>query len=286
MNVLVTGANGQLGLEISNLRNQFSQYQFFLTDVAELNITNFKAIENYVVEHKINVLINCAAFTNVDGAEDATEIADEINNIAVRNLGKIAKKHHLKLVHISTDYVFDGISENSYTETDDTNPQNVYGITKLKGEQALRDLQLENSIIIRTSWLYSAFGTNFVKTILKLSGEKEEIKVVNDQVGSPTYAKDLAIAILQIVPKIKSNVIETFHYSNNGSCSWFGFAQAIVELSKHNCKVHPVSSSQFKTKAKRPNYSLLNTSKIQQKFAVEIPNWKDSLKECMNSVQV
>lgn len=286
MNVLVTGSKGQLGLEISDLRSQFSQYHFFLTDVDELNITDFKAVENYVIEHEINVLVNCAAYTNVDGAEDAFEIANSINTIAVKNLGEITKKHHLKFIHISTDYVFDGTSENPYRETDIANPQSVYGVTKFKGEETLRMLQLENAVIIRTSWLYSVHGNNFVKTILKLSAEKEELNVVNDQIGSPTYAKDLAFVILKIIPEIKNNVVKTYHYSNSGSCSWFQFAEAIVELSNQKCKVLPVSSTQFKSKASRPDFSLLNTEKIQEEFAITIPNWKNSLKKCINSIHV
>ena len=279
MNILVTGSKGQLGSEISALQSQFPKYKFFFTDLNELDITNFEAIEDFVSKNNINALINCAAYTNVDGAEDHFEIANSINNCAVKNLGEISKKYQLKFVHVSTDYVFDGTSAKPYVETDQTNPQNVYGITKLKGEAVLKQLELQNAVIIRTSWLYSSFGKNFVKTILKLSREKNEINVVNDQIGSPTYAKDLAFTILKIIPKLQTNTVEVYHYSNKGGCSWFEFAKEIVAVSKSQCKVIPVSSSQFKSKASRPEFSLLNTEKIEKIFNVEIPNWKDSLKK-------
>lgn len=286
MNILITGANGQLGSEISDLRHQFSEYHFFFTDVKELDITNLDAIEAFVIDNKINAIVNCAAYTNVDGAEDADTVANSINNCAVKKLGEISKKHQLKLVHISTDYVFDGTSEIPYTETDNTSPQNVYGVTKLKGEEALRALQIPNTIIIRTSWLYSAFGSNFVKTILKLSSEKSEVQVVNDQVGSPTYAKDLALAILKILPIIETNTVEVYHFSNKGGCSWFEFAKKIVAISKNNCKVVPVGSNHFKSKAKRPNFSLLKTTKIQKIIDFKIPIWQESLSDCITNINV
>lgn len=280
-NVLVTGSKGQLGSEINNLQESFPAYTFFFTDVAELDITNFENVEAFVVSNKINVIINCAAYTNVDGAEDAIELANLINNIAAKNLAEIAKNHQIKLIHVSTDYVFDGDSSKPYVETDLVNPTNVYGKTKLKGEQAIISINPINSIIIRTAWLYSEFGNNFVKTILRLSHEKEKLTVVNDQVGSPTYAKDLASCILEILPKINNASVEVYHYSNKGTCSWFEFANTIVNLSNHECEVLPVSSKEFKSKAKRPNYSLLNTEKIENAFHMEIPFWKDSLKKCI-----
>ena len=278
-NILVTGSKGQLGLEISKLGNDFSQFNFYFTDRANLDIANTKAIENYVVKNKIDVILNCAAYTDVDKAEDEPELADEINHLAIIKIAEIAKKHDLKLIHISTDYVFDGVSENPYSETDVTNPQNIYGDSKLKGEKAIQEINPSNSIIIRTSWLYSRFGNNFVKTMLKLSKEKNQISVVSDQIGSPTNACDLAKTILQLIPKIKSNGVELYHYANKGKCSWFLFAEKIIKLSKNECKVVPVSSTEFKSKASRPNFSLLNTDKIQQKFDVIIPHWKDSLEK-------
>jgi dTDP-4-dehydrorhamnose reductase len=284
MNVLVTGSEGQLGLEIAVLKTAFPNFNFFFTNKNTLNITNFLAVENFIIENNIKTIINCAAYTNVDKAEDELFLANEINYLAVKNLGEISKKHHLKLIHISTDYVFDGNSSKAYIETDSTNPQNNYGISKLNGEKALLEINASNSIIIRTSWLYSEFKSNFVKTILKISKDKKEISVVNNQIGSPTYAKDLAVVILKIIPLINNKNTEIYHYSNTGNCSWFEFATKIVNYSNIKCKVIPVSSAQFKTKAKRPNFSLLNTKKIENMFNIEIPEWKQSLKTCLNNL--
>jgi len=285
MNVLITGANGQLGLELKNLGNKFPNLKLFCTDRQSLNILNFEAAEQYVLKNKIEVIVNCAAYTNVDKAEDEVELADEVNHLAVKNLGLIAKKHQLKLIHISTDYVFDGNSSIPYKESDSTNPQNAYGISKLNGEKALLEINPENTIIIRTSWLYSEFGNNFVKIMLKLSTEKEQISVVYDQIGSPTYAKDLARAILQIIPEIASEDIKIYHYANKGTCSWFDFASAIMKIAQQHCVILPITSADFKTKVKRPKYSLMNTNKIQHTFNLEIPNWEDSLRECISKVK-
>lgn len=285
MNVLITGANGQLGLEIADLAPMFSAYTFFFADKNLLNILDFEEVEQYISKNKIDVIVNCAAYTNVDKAEDEPEMADKVNNMAVRNLGLIAKKHNLKLIHISTDYVFDGNSEIPYNETDATNPKNAYGISKLKGENALLEINPKNSMIIRTSWLYSEFGSNFVKIMLRLSKEKEQISVVSDQIGSPTYAKDLALAILKIIPKIKSEDLQIYHYANKGQCSWFDFASAIMKIAQQSCKVLPINTSEFKTKTKRPKFSLMNTEKIQQKFNLEIPNWEDSLNKCILKIK-
>ncbi|MDO9276808.1 MAG: dTDP-4-dehydrorhamnose reductase [Lutibacter sp.] len=284
MNILITGSKGQLGLELINLGHKFPNLNLFCTDKFTLNILNFEEAEQYVLKNKIDAMVNCAAYTDVNKAEEEHEFADEVNHLAVRNLGLIAKKHHLKLIHLSTDYVFDGNSSIPYKETDATNPKNAYGISKLNGEKALLEINPKNSIIIRTSWLYSEFGNNFVKSILKLSKEKESISVVSDQIGSPTYAKDLAEAILQIIPAITNNDIQIYHYANKGQCSWFQLATAIIEIAQQNCEVLPIPSEAFKTKAKRPKYSLLNTDKIEQEFNLKIPNWEDSLKECLLSI--
>jgi dTDP-4-dehydrorhamnose reductase len=284
MNILITGSKGQLGLELESLGHQFPNFNLFCTDKFSLNILNFEEAEQYVLKNKIDVIVNFAAYTNVNKAEDEIEKADDVNHLAVRNLGLIAKKHHLKLIHISTDYVFDGNSEIPYKETDATNPQNAYGISKLNGEKALLEINPKNSLIIRTSWLYSEFGNNFVKSMLKLSKEKESITVVSDQIGSPTYAKDLALAILQIIPAINSDDLQIYHYANKGQCSWFDFASAIMKIAAQNCEILPIPSSAFKTKAKRPKYSLLNTDKIQHTFNLEIPNWEDALRECISSI--
>ena len=286
MNILITGANGQLGLELKNLGNKFPNLKLFCTDRHSLNILNFEEAEQVVLKNKIDAIVNCAAYTDVNKAEEEFELADEVNHLAVKNLGLITKKHHIKLIHISTDYVFDGNSSIPYSEADATNPQNAYGISKLNGEKALLAINPKNSMIIRTSWLYSEFGNNFVKSILKLSKEKESISVVSDQIGSPTYAKDLALAILQIIPAIESDDIQIYHYANKGQCSWFQLASAIIEIAQHNCEVLPITSADFKTKVKRPKYSLLNTDKIQHTFNLEIPNWEDSLKECVLKLNI
>lgn len=284
MNILITGSKGQLGLELASLGYQFPNFHLFCTDKFSLNILNFEESEQYVSKNKIDVIVNCAAYTDVNKAEDEFEMADEVNHLAVKNLGLIAKKHHIKLIHISTDYVFDGNSEIPYEESDTTNPQNAYGISKLNGEKALLEINPKNSLIIRTSWLYSEFGNNFVKSMLKLSKEKESITVVSDQIGSPTYAKDLALAILQIIQAISSEDLQIYHYANKGQCSWFDFASAIMKIANQNCEVLPIPSSAFKTKAKRPKYSLLNTDKIQHTFNLEIPNWEDALRECVSAI--
>ncbi|WP_372795411.1 dTDP-4-dehydrorhamnose reductase [Lutibacter sp.] len=283
-NILVTGSKGQLGLELVSLESDFQNYTFFFTDKSNLDITNFEAVSTFVSENNIAIIINCAAYTNVDKAEEEVVLADEINHLAVKNLAKTAKQHHLKLIHISTDYVFDGTSKVPYVETSKTNPQNRYGSSKLKGEQALLTINPDNSAIIRTSWLYSKFGKNFVKTILRLSEEKDTISVVSDQIGSPTNAHDLAQAILQIIPLLKSKGVQTYHYANAGECSWFQFAEEIVKQAQHNCTVLPINSEAFKTQAKRPKFSLLNTEKIQETFQLTIPHWKDSLKKCIEKL--
>jgi len=280
-NILITGSKGQLGLELSKLKNDFSNYTFFLADKSSLNIADYKAVENYISENKISVIINCAAYTNVDKAEEEPELANAINHLAVKSLAEIAKKYEVKLIHISTDYVFDGTSKFPYLENDKTNPKNRYGITKLNGEKALKEINPNNSIILRTAWLYSEFGKNFVKTIRRLGEEKEAISVVSNQIGSPTYAGDLALAILQMIPKLKYKGVQVYHYANQGECSWFQLAKEIIRLSNYQCEVKPISGSEFKTKAIRPNYSLLNTEKIQADFKLEIPHWKDSLKKCI-----
>ncbi|WP_456379333.1 dTDP-4-dehydrorhamnose reductase [Lutibacter sp.] len=283
-NILVTGSKGQLGLELKSLESNFSNYTFFFTDKSKLNISNSEDVFAFILKNKITTIINCAAYTNVDKAEEELDLANEINHLAVENLAKIAKNRNIQLIHISTDYVFDGTSKTPYKEEAIPNPQNVYGATKLKGEEALQTVNPPNSVIIRTSWLYSIFGENFVKTILKLSEEKNNISVVSDQIGSPTNAHDLAKTILQIIPFLKSNRVELYHYANTGTCSWFQFAEEIIKLSKNKCEVVPVSSSTFNSKAKRPNFSLLNTGKIQEIFQLNIPHWKDSLKKCIEKL--
>ena len=282
-NLLITGSKGQLGLALKSLKHNFSNYIFFFTDKSNLDISNFEEVSRFISINKITVIINCAAYTNVDKAEDEPNLATKINSEAVQNLAEIAKKKAIKIIHISTDYVFDGTSKIPYIETSKTNPQNVYGTSKLRGEQALLKVNPNNSIIIRTSWLYSNVGKNFVKTMLKLSQEKETISVVSDQIGSPTNAYDLAKTMLQIIPLLKSDGVQVYHYANGGECSWFQFAKEIMKLANSKCVVLPVSSKKFNSKAKRPNFSLLNTTKIKKVFSLEIPAWETSLKNCLES---
>jgi len=284
-NLLITGSKGQLGLELASLKSDFSNYTFFFTDKSNLDITNFEAVSTFISANNIDVIINCAAYTNVDKAEEEPELANEINHLSVKNLAEIAKKLQLKLVHISTDYVFEGNSKIPYSEKAITNPQNVYGSSKLKGEEAILKVHPQNSIIIRTSWLYSKFGKNFVKTMLNLSKEKDSISVVSDQIGTPTNAADLAKTILQIIPLLKSDGVQIYHYANKGACSWFQFAEEIVKLSNNSCKVLPISSVEFNAKSKRPTYSLLNSDKIQQTFKLKIPHWQSSLAACISKLK-
>lgn len=280
-NALVTGANGQLGSEIRELAASYPQYHFFFTDVVELDITNKEAIHEYVAKNNINTIINCAAYTAVDKAESEPELANSINHLAVHYLAEVAKEHHCKFIHISTDYVFDGTNHKPYVETDVPDPQSVYGKTKLAGEQAMQTMNPSNSIIIRTSWVYSSYGNNFVKTMLRLGKERDQLSVVADQIGTPTYAGDLAKAILTILPKLKSENVELFHYSNEGVCSWYDFAKAIFEIKGLPTKVNAIETTQYPTPAKRPFYSVLNKSKIKDTFLTEIPYWKEALKDCL-----
>lgn len=282
--ILVTGANGQLGSEIKQASNNYSEYKFYFTSRKELDISNPIDIENYIKNNNISIIINCAAYTAVDLAEQEKEQANSINNIAVKNLANISKKYNIKLVHISTDYVFDGTNHKPYIETDDTNPKSIYGQTKLDGEQAILSINPLNSIIIRTSWVYSCFGNNFVKTMLKLGSSRDELGVISDQVGTPTYAKDLATSILDILSKIKNNKVEIYHYSNDGVCSWYDFAKNIMDIADIDCKINSIETKEYPTPASRPHYSILNKSKIKNDFEINIPYWKDSLSECIKKV--
>ena len=282
-NILVTGSNGQVGSEIKELSANYS-YNFYFTNRDELDITNEEAIENFIKTKDINTIINCAAYTAVDKAEADEANADAINHLAVKNLAKVAKEFGIKLIHISTDYIFDGTSFKPYAEEDATNPQGVYGKTKLDGEKAMLDVNPKNSIIIRTSWVYSPCGTNFVKTMLRLGREKEQLNVIFDQIGTPTYAKDLAQTILDILPKIKNEKVEIYHYSNEGVCSWYDFAKEIMRMAKLECQINPIETKEYPSPAKRPYYSLLNKSKIKKDFGIVIPYYKDSLDACLRKM--
>ena len=280
-NTLVTGASGQLGSELQAIAGQYDHVFHFKNSKA-LDITNYEHFEKFVVDNHINVIINCAAYTAVDKAESEPELANVINHLAVKNMAEVAKAHQIKLVHISTDYVFDGANDKPYLETDATNPQSVYGQTKLDGELAIQAVNPANSVIIRTSWVYSKYGHNFVKTMLRLAKERDELGIIADQVGSPTNAADLAQVILQVLPKIKNQNVETYHYSNEGDCSWFDFAAVVFK--KFNCKtkIKPIKTEEFFTAAKRPSKSVINKAKIKEVFNVQILDWKESFLKNFN----
>lgn len=281
--ILVTGSKGQLGSELQDLESTYLAYSFFFTDLEELDITNHDTVKRFINENQITAIINCAAYTAVDKAEEDQELADKINHLAVENFATIAKDKGILLIHVSTDYVFDGTSCQPYKETDTPNPQGVYGKTKLDGELALQKINPANSIIIRTSWVYSSYGNNFMKTMLRLGKERDEIGVVYDQIGSPTYAGDLAKAILDILPQINNDGLELFHYANEGVCSWYDFAKAIFEIEDVQIKVKPLESFQFPLPAKRPFYSVLNKTDIKKTYQLDIPFWKESLLNLFSS---
>ncbi|WP_312555788.1 dTDP-4-dehydrorhamnose reductase [Empedobacter brevis] len=275
--ILVTGANGQLGQSILEQSKNYKEIECFFVTRNELDLTNEDLVKHYFEDKSFDFIVNCAAYTAVDKAEDDQENAYLVNVKAVEYLAKIAKQKNSQFIHISTDYVFDGTESMPRTEFDQTNPIGVYGKTKLNGE----NLALENNpntIIIRTAWVYSRFGNNFVKTMLRLFKEKESISVVADQIGSPTNALDLAKAILDIT-LVDNPSYGIFNYSDEGECSWFQFAQKIKELSGATIEIHPVPTSAYPTRAKRPAYSLLDKSKIKEVFQVKVPNWEESLKE-------
>ena len=284
-NILVTGSNGQLGNELRLVVEEKDKVNnYFFTDVEELDITNKIDVSQFFQANNIDVVVNCAAYTNVDKAEDESEIADLINHIGVKNLAESCKERDGFLIHISTDYVFDGTKNNPYSETDETNPLGVYGETKLRGENAIKSSGCEY-VIIRTSWLYSSFGKNFLKTMQRLTAEKESIKVVFDQIGTPTYAGDLANVIDTIIQRDEADIKnQIYHFSNEGVCSWYDFAVAINKISGNNCNIQPCLSKEFLSKVSRPHFSVLDKSKIKQDLGIEIPNWCNSLRKCITLV--
>ena len=276
-NILVTGSSGQVGSEIREISSNYNDYNFTFTDIDKLDISKHAAVKEFIEINQINIIINCAAYTAVEKAESESEIADTINHIAVSNFAQIAKEKNIKLIHISTDYVFDGLSMNPYKETDQPNPQSVYGKTKLDGELAMQRINPANSIIIRTSWVYSKYGNNFVKTMLELASKRDKLSVVFDQIGSPTNAADLAKLILTTLPKIKNESVEIYHYSNEGICSWYEFALEIFRIKQIQIEINPIETVQLKTVINRPSYSVFDKSKIKSHLGVIIPLWKDSL---------
>jgi len=278
MNILVTGANGQLGNSIRKIAAKYPSYRFLFTDIPEVDITDIALLEQLIRTNNIQAIINCAAYTAVDKAETDIELAKKINVDGPRNLATTAKKANIKLIHVSTDYVFNGKNNLPLKETDPTGPIGVYGMTKLEGEIDVKESGCD-SLIIRTAWLYSEFGGNFVKTMLRLGKEKEELSIVYDQIGTPTYATDLAVAILDLLQKDFSGYT-LYHYSNEGVISWYDFAKAIFDLSGIHIKLNAIESSEYPTPAKRPAYSVLSKKKIKE-AGIQVPYWRDSLIECL-----
>ena len=276
--ILITGAHGQLGSALSSLLLS-TPYNVVCTDYDSLDITNSEAVESFIGEGKFDYIVNCAAYTQVDRAEEDADNADLLNHIAVANIANAALNCGGRVIHISTDYVFDGNHFVPYVESDEPAPRSVYGSTKLAGERDLFDIA-PDSIVVRTAWLYSATGNNFVKTMLRLGKEKDSIRVVYDQIGSPTYAPDLASAILTIIES-ETWVPGVYHFTNEGVISWYDFAKAIFRISGVHCEVSPILSSEYKTLAVRPHYSVLDKSKIKSVFGVNIPYWEDSLQLCI-----
>ncbi len=279
--VLVTGANGQLGCEMRRL-GAVSPNEYIFTDVAELDITDRQAVVSFVAEQKVDIVVNCAAYTNVDKAEDDEATAELINATAVRNLAEAVKSVDGTLFHVSTDYVFGCDGNTPRTEDMPLNPLGAYGRTKLHGEEAIAEVGCK-AVVIRTAWLYSEFGNNFLKTMLRLTAEKDALKVVFDQVGTPTYAGDLALAIFSIIESGSYEGNEgTYHFSNEGVCSWYDFAQEIATAAGHDgCRIEPCHSDEFPSKVTRPPYSVLDKTKIKTTFGIDIPHWRDSMNYCI-----
>lgn len=278
-NILITGANGQLGrcLQDKAKLPEWNMHQYFYTDVDTLDICDKAQIERFVSEHSIDVIINAAAYTAVDKAEDDVDMAYKLNRDAVRNLAEVAKAHNCLLVHISTDYVFSGEACHPYKEDDTPAPKSVYGASKLAGEEAIAAVGCR-AIIIRTSWLYSEYGRNFVKTMLQLGRERDKVSVVCDQVGGPTYAGDLAqVVMLCVTADGEHEGIHFYHFANEGCISWYDFAEAIMEISGNQCSVHPIFTGEYPAKASRPAYSVFNLRKVKEKIGITIPYWRNSL---------
>lgn len=295
--ILVTGKNGQLGRSLQKIAGDYPQYEFTFIGRDELDLSRSQSIASYFLGKHFDIIINCAAYTAVDKAETEPELADQINHRAVKQIAQIAKLQEATLIHISTDYVFNGQNYRPYIETDTPDPQSVYGRSKLKGELAIQKVN-PHAIIIRTSWVYSEFGNNFVKTMLRLGREKSSINVIYDQIGSPTYAGDLAKVILNIIsfecindelPRLHLGAAEKkvsiYHYSNEGVCSWYDFAKSIFELTDIKCQVNPIESKDYPTPAKRPYYSLLNKSKIKSNVDIKTIIWRESLGVCLKLIE-
>ena len=283
MNILVTGCKGQLGTELRKIAD--AEHEWVFTDVDTLDICDKAAVEQCFSVHHIDACINCAAYTAVDKAEDEPELATLINAFAPKVLADTCLRHDVLLIHISTDYVFGGDASEPYKADDPINPQSVYGSTKAEGERLIRESGC-NHMIVRTAWLYSSVGKNFVKTMLMLGDTKDEINVVADQKGCPTWAHDLAVALVALINKNgKAPIHETFHFTNFGEITWYDFALAIMAIGGKKCKVNPITTDQYPTKAKRPAYSVLDLSKIKEYAGIEIPYWRDSLVKCIEELK-
>ena len=290
MKILVIGKTGQLGQSINEIVSKMqSRDEFVFVGRDELDLSDKDGVVSYFENNNFDIIINCAAYTAVDKAESEIELANRINHLAIQKIATIANKQQIKLVHISTDYVFNGESDIPYLESDVVNPINIYGKTKLAGEQAVLGTMLTDATIIRTSWVYSEYGNNFVDTMLRLGKERDELNVVSDQIGSPTYASDLAMAILHIIQNEEflnsGQKTQIYHYSNEGSCSWFDFAKEIFELTNIQCTVNPITTEQYPTTTQRPRNTLMNKDKITKTFGINIPYWEVSLKTCIAALK-
>ena len=281
--ILITGSNGQLGSEMQEASNRFTNFKYIFTDVAELDICDKEALGNFVKENAVTVIVNCAAYTAVDKAEDDVELCYKINRDAVQNIAEVAHENNVKVVHVSTDYVFDGTNYVPYTEDMPVCPSSVYGKSKLEGEQVLME-SCNEAVIIRTSWLYSSFGNNFVKTMMKLGTERDALNVIFDQVGTPTYAADLADTILSVISH-ESFVPGIYHFSDEGVCSWYDFTKTIHRIANITCNVQPIETKDYPVRTPRPHYSVLNKAKIKSTYGIAIPHWEDSLEKCIAILQ-
>lgn len=281
--ILVTGCHGQLGNEMQIVAKRYPAFQYIYTDVEELNICDKKALNDFVKANHINIIVNCAAYTAVDKAEDDVDLCYQINRDAVRNIGEVAKENKLKVVHVSTDYVFDGTNYLPYTEDMPVCPATVYGKSKLAGDLALLE-SCDQAVVLRTAWLYSSFGNNFVKTMMKLGTERDSLNVIFDQVGTPTYAADLADTILTLLSN-KTFVPGIYHFSDEGACSWYDFTKSIHKIAGITCNVHPIETKDYPARTPRPHYSVLNKAKIKSTYGINIPHWEESLVKCIKLLQ-
>ena len=281
--ILITGSKGQLGNEMQQAAVRFPAFNYIYTDVAELDICDKSALDAFVKANNVNVIVNCAAYTAVDKAEDDVELCYKINRDAVRNIAEVANDNKVKVVHVSTDYVFDGTNYLPYTEDMPVCPATVYGKSKLEGEQALLE-NCKESVILRTAWLYSSFGNNFVKTMMKLGTERDSLGVIFDQVGTPTYAADLADAILQLL-RNETFVPGIYHFSDEGVCSWYDFTKTIHRMANITCDVKPIETKDYPARTPRPHFSVLNKGKIKSTYGISIPHWEVSLEKCIQLLQ-